>query len=152
MVSNCALHLKLARESFINGLRSPRSMVIVHRGGVGRTPTGGRHIQRRGKRRFEIGNHPTATRIDAKTKIMVHATKFGSIKAKVHTADHVNLFDPKTKKFSPAKVKAVVECSANRHYVRRNIMVRGAIVETEKGKARVTSRPGQDGTVNAVLI
>ena len=25
-------------------------------------------------------------------------------------------------------------------------------VETEKGKARVTSRPGQDGTVNAVLI
>ncbi len=127
-------------------------MVIVHKGGVGRTPTGGRHIQHRGKRRFEIGNHPTSTRIDTKTKVMVHATKFAGIKAKVHMTDHVNLFDPKSKTFSQARVKAVVECTANRHYVRRNIMVRGAIVETEKGKARVTSRPGQDGTVNAVLI
>ncbi len=127
-------------------------MVIVHRGGVGRTPSGGRHIQRRGKRRFEVGNHPTATRIDAKTRIAVNPTKFNGIKARVFTADHVNLFDPKTKTFSPAKVKAVVECTANRHYVRRNIMVRGAIIETEKGKARITSRPGQDGTVNAILV
>jgi len=127
-------------------------MVVVHKGGVGRTPSGGRHTQMRGKRRFEIGSRPTETRIEPSTRILVSGAKFGSIKAKVLQADHVNLFDPKTKTYSQAKVKQVVECPANRHYVRRNIMVRGAIVVTEKGKARVTSRPGQDGTVNAVLI
>jgi small subunit ribosomal protein S8e len=127
-------------------------MVIVHKGGVGRTPSGGRHTSHRGKRRFEIGSHPTATHIAPATKVVVADTKFGGIKSRALTADRVNLFDPKTKKFSQAKVKSVVECAANRHYVRRNVMVRGAIVETEKGRARVTSRPGQNGTVNAVLI
>jgi small subunit ribosomal protein S8e len=127
-------------------------MVVVHRRGEGRTPSGGRARVSRGKRRFEIGNHPIETRIEAHTKIVTEETKSHSIKAKVHTADHVNLFDPKSKKFVQAKVKAVVECPANRHYVRRNIMVKGAVVETDKGKARVTSRPGQDGTVNAVLL
>ena len=128
-------------------------MVITHRGGVGRTPSGGRHTQMRGKRRFEIGSEPTGTRIDAKHASKVEETKQPSLlKVRVHTTDHVNLFDPKSKSYSQARVKAVVECASNRHYVRRNIMVRGAIVETEKGKARITSRPGQDGTVNAVLI
>ena len=46
----------------------------------------------------------------------------------------------------------VVENPANRHFVRRNIMTKGTVIETEKGKARITSRPGQDGTINAVLI
>jgi small subunit ribosomal protein S8e len=31
-------------------------------------------------------------------------------------------------------------------------MTKGAIIETEMGKAKVTSRPGQDGVVNAVLL
>ena len=128
-------------------------MVIVHRRGLGRTSTGGRSSVNRGKRRFEIGDHPSATRIEAETKIVTKQTKsWRLIKAKVHCADHVNLYDPKSKTYSQAKVKAVVECPANRHYVRRNIMVKGAVIETEKGKAKVTSRPGQDGTVNAVLV
>ena len=46
----------------------------------------------------------------------------------------------------------VVENPANRHYIRRNILTRGTIIKTEKGNARITSRPGQDGVVNAVLI
>lgn len=126
--------------------------MVIHRGGVGKTPTGGRTVQRRGKRRFEIGSLPTETRIAGKTKIVQTPAKFAQIKVKVQTADRVNLYDPKTKSFSQAKVKAVVECPANRHYVRRNVLVLGSVVETEKGRARVTSRPGQDGTVNAVLV
>lgn len=127
-------------------------MVVIHRRGGGRTPSGGRETVMRGKRRFEIGSRPTETRIEASTSIVVVKTKSHRLKAKVLRSDHVNLYDPKSKTYSQAKVKAVVECPANRHYVRRNIMVRGAIIETEKGRARVTSRPGQDGTINAVLI
>ncbi len=128
-------------------------MVIVHRRGEGRTPSGGRHSVNRGKRRFEIGDIPVATRIEPSTRVSVKQTKASRlVKAKVHTTDRVNLFDPKTKTFSQAKVMAVVECPANRHYVRRNVMVKGSVVKTEKGLARITSRPGQDGTVNAVLV
>jgi small subunit ribosomal protein S8e len=42
--------------------------------------------------------------------------------------------------------------SHNPEYVRMNIVTRGAVVETELGKARVTNRVGQDGIVNGVLI
>jgi small subunit ribosomal protein S8e len=47
---------------------------------------------------------------------------------------------------------SVVENQANPHFVRRNIVTKGAVVETELGRVRITSRTGQDGVVNAVLI
>ncbi|VVB66951.1 30S ribosomal protein S8e [Candidatus Norongarragalina meridionalis] len=51
-----------------------------------------------------------------------------------------------------AKIMTVTECSANRHYARENVVVKGSIIKTDLGDARVTSRPGQDGVVNAVLL
>ncbi len=50
-----------------------------------------------------------------------------------------------------AEITNVVENPADPNYARRNIITRGAIIETSEGTARVTSRPGQDGQVNAVL-
>jgi small subunit ribosomal protein S8e len=41
---------------------------------------------------------------------------------------------------------------ANVDYDRRGVITRGTIIETSLGVARVTSRPGQDGTVNAILV
>jgi len=35
---------------------------------------------------------------------------------------------------------------------RRRILTRGAIIDTRLGEAVVTSRPGQDGIVNALLL
>ena len=43
------------------------------------------------------------------------------------------------------------ENPANPNYVRRNLLTKGAIIKTELGNARILSRPGQDGTINAVL-
>jgi small subunit ribosomal protein S8e len=51
-----------------------------------------------------------------------------------------------------SKIITVKECPADRHFARENIIVKGAVLETDLGKARVTSRPGQDGVVNAVLV
>ena len=59
---------------------------------------------------------------------------------------------PKSGKSSASKIIEVVENSANPNYVRQNIITKGSIIETEKGKAKVTSRPGQHGVVNAVLV
>ena len=55
-------------------------------------------------------------------------------------------------KIEKLKITAVVENPANRHFVRRNIITKGTVIETEKGKARITSRPGQEGVINAILI
>ena len=51
-----------------------------------------------------------------------------------------------------AKITTVRENAANSQFIRRNIITKGAIIETELGKVRVTSRPGQNGSVDAVLI
>ncbi|MEM5832609.1 MAG: 30S ribosomal protein S8e, partial [Candidatus Aenigmatarchaeota archaeon] len=37
-------------------------------------------------------------------------------------------------------------------YERRKIITKGAIIKTEIGLAKVTSRPSQHGVVNAILI
>jgi small subunit ribosomal protein S8e len=60
--------------------------------------------------------------------------------------------DPATNRVIKSKIKTVKENPANPHYVRMNIITKGAVIETDAGLARVTSRPGQHGVVNAVLI
>ena len=73
-------------------------------------------------------------------------------KLRLLSADTANLFNPKTKSFQQVKIKTITDNPANRHFIRRNIMTKGSVIDTEFGKARITSRPGQDGVVNAVLI
>jgi small subunit ribosomal protein S8e len=50
------------------------------------------------------------------------------------------------------EIEAVVDNPANDNYVRRSLLTKGTIVETSEGKARVSSRPGQEGVVNGVLV
>lgn len=126
-------------------------MVIIQRGRAGRKPTGGLYNVARGKRKFEIGSLPVNTKI-GKQNVKVVKTKGDGRKMKVLVAQVANVFDPKTKKYIKSAIKTVDDCPANRHFVRRNIIVKGAVITTEAGKAKVTSRPGQDGTINAVLV
>lgn len=76
----------------------------------------------------------------------------GNEKRRLYSADVANITDQKTKKVSKAKILSVVENKADLHFVRRNVITKGAIIQTELGRARVTSRPGQHGVVNAVLL
>jgi len=126
-------------------------MTVVQRSGVGRSERGGRQYPKRSKRLYERGRRPTLTRIGEK-KTISHRMKGGERKVRLLVADVAQVFDPKTKKYVPAKIKLVAENTANRLYVRRNILTKGAIIETDKGKARVTNRPGQEGQVIAVLV
>jgi len=117
-----------------------------------RKPTGGRYKQKgRKKKAYELGRQPAFTHIE-KRRVKYVRTMGAHRKVRVLSADIANLFDPKTKKYEKAKIKNVSGNPANRHFIRRNIMTKGTIIDTEKGKARITSRPGQDGAINAVLI
>ena len=73
-------------------------------------------------------------------------------KTSLLSTDIANVFDSKAKKNVKSKIKNIVENPANRNYVRRNIMTKGTIIDTEAGKAKITSRPAHDGSINAVLI
>lgn len=116
-----------------------------------RAPSGGRRVRHRKKRLREIGRETSPTRIDEdeRVKARVHG---GGEKVRAVSVEEANVTDPETGETGPAEIETVVENPANPHFVRRNFITKGAVVETEAGRARVTSRPGQDGTVNAVLV
>ena len=126
-------------------------MAVSQKGRIGRKPTGGIYKSARGRRKYELGRLPAMTKIGTQ-KIKTIRTKGNSRKMKVFIAQYANILDPKTKKYTKSAIKTVAECQANRHFVRRNIIVKGTIITTDAGRAKVTSRPGQNGTVNAVLV
>lgn len=125
-------------------------MVVEHFRGR-RSKTGSRYVPFRKKRLADKGNLPTNTSIGTDL-LKQFRTKGGAVKNKRFFASYANLVDPKTHKAAKVKINSVVDNPANRNFIRRNIITKGAVVETEKGRATVTSRPGQDGIVNAVLV
>ena len=74
------------------------------------------------------------------------------MKVRLAAADFAVVTDKTTGKSSKSKLLRVIRNPANVDYQRRGVITRGAIVETELGQARVTSRPGQDGVLNAILV
>lgn len=114
--------------------------------------TGGRYRHFRGKKKFEIAPETqfTVIREDANRKI--YRTRGNNVKGRLMTASYATVFNPKTGKSVHTRILTVKENPANPNYVQRNIITKGAIVETEAGTARITSRPGQDSVVNAVLV
>ena len=112
----------------------------------------GRRIRyARGKRKFEIGRESLLTTIGTNNLKLIR-TKGNNRKTRVKTTNIVYILDSKTQKTTKTEITTVKENPANIHYVRRNIINKGAIIETKIGKAKVTSRPGQSGTINAVLL
>lgn len=125
--------------------------MALWQGNSKRSKTGRRIRYARGKRKFEIGRERHLT-IVGKPSLKKVRTMGNNRKTRVKTTDLAYVVNPKDKKTTKTEIVSVVENSANIHYVRRNIINKGAIIETKLGKAKVTSRPGQCGTVNAILL
>ncbi|MHB8117344.1 MAG: 30S ribosomal protein S8e [Methanothrix sp.] len=120
-------------------------------GKFGRKPTGGKLILARGKRKYEIGREQSDTTIAA-VRVKKIETKGGNIKMRMLRGDMATIADPVTGKSKIVKIETVKENKANLHYMRRNILTKGAVIKTEMGDARITNRPGQDGVINAILL
>lgn len=116
-----------------------------------RKSTGGRSKSSRNKRKVEFGRDPAETKIGER-KIKTIRTKGGGKKLRLTNDLKINVVDPKNNKMQIAEIMGVIENHANDHFVRRNIITKGAVVETNLGQVKITSRPGQDGMVNGVLI
>jgi len=116
-----------------------------------RKVSGGLYKNIRKKRLSDLGRDPTMTKV-GKRKLRMVRVRSARIKRALLFENTVNLVDSKTKRTMKVKIKSVLENPANRHFVRRNILTKGTIIDTDVGKARITSRPGQHGVLNAVLL
>ncbi len=116
-----------------------------------RSKTGRRIRYARGKRRFEIGRETHLATIGP-TTIKKNRIRGNSHKFSAKTIDVAYVVDPETHKMQKTEIKSVIDNPANINYIRRNIITKGAIINTTLGHAKVTSRPGQVGMVNAILL
>jgi small subunit ribosomal protein S8e len=116
-----------------------------------RKSSGGKVSRSSGKKRREISREKIPVTIGENKAKRIRVTG-GNDKVIIFKANTINVSDPKTGKTVVTKIKTVTENAANPNYVRRNIMTKGAVVQTEMGKVRLTSRPRQDGTLNGVLV
>ena len=116
-----------------------------------RKATGGRLKSSRGKRKFELGRDIVQPVIGVESTKVVSTMGSGT-KVKVLKGELFNVTDPKSGKTQKVKMTTEVGNPANKNYIRRNILTKGAVVSTDAGKAKITSRPGQHGTVNGVLV
>ena len=111
--------------------------------------TGGRRHPLRSRRKYELDRFPNEAVI-GKQVTVTRKVRGKNIKSAIKTIDSVNLaIDSKIKR---VKIIKVLENATNNDYQRRGIISKGAVLETEAGKCRVVSRPGQHGTVNAILV
>jgi len=125
--------------------------MALWQGSSRRSKTGRRIRYSRGKRKFEIGRETLLTTI-GDTRLKKIRTQGDNRKTRAKTLNLAYIIDQKNNKTSKSEIKSVIGNPANVNYIRRNIINKGAIIETNLGKARVTSRPGQTGMINAVLI
>ena len=114
-----------------------------------RKRTGGRRRPYRNKKKYELGRLPTETQV-GEVDLRVIGSRGNTRKVRALSTDAVNVSTGDGT--VPATIEGVQKNPANPNYVRRNIITKGALIDTSEGTARVTSRPGQTGQVNAVLV
>jgi small subunit ribosomal protein S8e len=114
-----------------------------------RKATGGRSRPSRGRRAFERDGFAIEPLVGT-TETRPSRRRGGSVSTGIVFAEVANVSDHKGKT-TKSKILRVKKSPANRDYERRGVLTRGAVIETEAGEAEVTSRPTDDGVVNAVL-
>lgn len=112
-----------------------------------RKVSGKKYQSVRKKRTCDLGGLPALTNI-GKGRSKVKRTRGGSVKKVLLSGEFVVINDGK--KAAKLKILSVVNNPANINYTRRNIVTKGCIVKTEKGDVKITSRPGQNGTLFGV--
>ncbi|WEL23675.1 30S ribosomal protein S8e [Candidatus Nanohalovita haloferacivicina] len=111
--------------------------------------TGGKTRRYRKSRKYDLGSEFSEPEVGDQ-RIRVIRTRGGNNKSRVKRSETVNLaVDGEVKK---AEIEQVLENPANPNFVRRSLLTKGTIVDTSEGKAKITSRPGQNGVVNAVPV
>jgi len=126
--------------------KSPFSSQVMNQG---RKITGGKYHSRRKRRLFEVksSERPVTLGTQKRKQLRVHG---GARKTILLKADTANILVGK--KIEQAKITNVEFTPQNQFLARQNRLMKGAIIVTSLGKARITNRPSQEGQVNAILL
>ena len=115
-----------------------------------RKKTGGKKRAFRTHRVYEQGRQPVETLFgETKRKEVKGISRIS--KVKLVKADYVNVSNPATGTTERLEILDVVRNPANADYNRRGVITRGTIIRTEKGLAKIVSRPGEYGSLSAVV-
>ena len=114
-----------------------------------RKSTGGLLFSNRKKKKHERGTKFLQTRVGKEKKKTVKSLG-GNRKVKLLSSEKINV--AVKGKVKTAKISSVIENHADVHFVRRNVLTLGGIVKTDLGNVKITSRPGQDGVINGILV
>ena len=112
--------------------------------------TGGKRGKASDKKLRFVGGPFTATKVSTKEQRTLKRGRGNTAKVKLRTAKFVNVLTKEGMK--KVTLRTVLETVDNRHYARQNILTKGAVVDTEIGKVKITNRVGQDGVVNGRLL
>ena len=112
--------------------------------------TGGRRVPLRVRRKYETDRYPNEP-INGAQVTVTRRIRGNNKKTALKSIDFVNLATGEAK-VKKTKIIKVLENATNNDYKRRGIITKGAILETQEGKCRVVSKPGQNGIVNAILL
>jgi len=115
----------------------------------GRKHTGGRKIAMRSRRKYEIDRYPNEAIVGSNVKVK-RRVRGDNNKIAFKTVEFANVSNPEEKKTTKSKILRVIKNTANKDYERRGVITKGTLIETELGLARVVSRPGQVGVINAI--
>ncbi len=115
----------------------------------GRKISGGKYHANRKKKLYEYAGQERHILLgDSKRKNL--RVKGGNTKTVILRSNIANAgIKGKTQK---AEIKNVIETPQNRFFARQNRLMKGAIIDTSLGKAKITNRPSQEGCINAVLV
>jgi small subunit ribosomal protein S8e len=108
-----------------------------------------KHFRKKRKRELE------RPRIDAEmgpNKKKKQRVMGGNFKIKLFSSQFINVTDPNSNKTQKVRILRFEENIASKDLNRRHILTKGAVIETELGNVKITSRPGQHGVLNGVLI
>ncbi len=115
----------------------------------GRNISGAKYHSNRKKKKFEK-QHDERKAVLGERRTKVIRGKGGHKKTVLLRANTANLIIGK--KSEKVEITNVIETPQNRFLARQNRLAKGAIIQTSKGKAKITNRPSQEGNINAVLI
>ena len=116
---------------------------------LGRKISGGKYQQQRKKKLYERPGQKRIAKL-GEDKRKSQKVRGGTRKVFLLKAKTINLV--LNGKSTKAEIKNVVETPSDRFLARQNVLTKGTIVETDKGRAKITNRPTQEGVLNGILL
>lgn len=117
---------------------------------LGRKISGGKYHKQKKKKLYEKSPQENKVLL-GETKRKSLRIRGGNKKTILLKTKYANILVSKNKT-QKAEIKNVLETPQNRFLARQNRLMKGVLIETSLGKARITNRPSQEGHINAVLV